>query len=255
MKIENRLYIVTGGASGLGKQTVKSLIALGGSVGIIDINVEAGNELTKELDEKHAYFPGKVDVTSEVQVENALEKIMAHYNNCPLGGAILCSGVVLPPSHIKGYGPENKLTSYQQFKHVIDINLLGTYNVAQKVGNMLLKNQPFGEDGERGIIITTSSIIGLDGTIVGYGTSKAAVAGLTLPLARELSEFGIRSISIAPGPFDTPILDTGTDMKAPPCLFPSRYGHPKEFADTVIHAITNPMFNGSVIRLDGGLRA
>ncbi|KAI8329548.1 hypothetical protein BC941DRAFT_476251 [Chlamydoabsidia padenii] len=253
MKIEKHLFIVTGGASGLGKQTVKAIIDQGGYAGIIDLNAKASHDLVKEM--KHIYFPGPVDVCSEDQVERALFKIMEHFKDIQLGGAILCSGVVFPPSHIKGYGPENKLTSFQQFKHIINVNLLGTYNVAQKISELLLRNEPMNEDGEKGVIITTSSIMGLDGTIVGYGTSKAGVAGLTLPLARELAEFGIRSISIAPGPFDTPILTNDANMKAPCCLFPKRYGMPDEFAATIIHLIINPMFNGSVIRLDGGLRA
>lgn len=114
-------------------------------------------------------------------------------------GAILSSGIVFSP--FGGYGPENKLTSYSQFEHVIRVNLLGTYCVAQKVAEELLKNDPVNSDGERGVIITVSSILGLDGTLVGYGTSKAGIAGLTLPLAKELAPHGIRVMSIAPGPF------------------------------------------------------
>jgi 3-hydroxyacyl-CoA dehydrogenase/3-hydroxy-2-methylbutyryl-CoA dehydrogenase len=119
--------------------------------------------------------------------------------NAPTVGAILSSGIITSPN--KGYGPDNVLTSYSQFEHIIKVNLLGTFCVAQKVSQILLKNEPMDEDGERGIIITVSSILGLDGVLVGYGTSKAGVAGLTLPLAKELSPFGIRVMSIAPGPF------------------------------------------------------
>ncbi|SAM02305.1 hypothetical protein [Absidia glauca] len=255
MKIENRLFIITGGASGLGKETAKTIVRHGGYVGIIDLNAKASDDLVEKLDAKNACFPGPVDVSSESQVDEALVKIMRHFSSVRLGGAVLCSGVLFAPPRVKGYGPGNKLTSYQQFQYIINVNLLGTYNVAQKVSELLLSNEPTEEDGERGVILTTSSITGLDGTIVGYGTSKAAVAGLTLPLAKELAEFGIRSISIAPGPFDTPILDNDANIKAPPCLFPRRYGRPAEFASTVVHLITHPMFNGSVVRLDAGLRA
>lgn len=124
---------------------------------------------------------------------------MEYFTDKPLVGAILSSGIVR--SKNEGYGPGNALTSYSQFEHVVKNNLLGTFCVAQKVTQELLKNEPMNEDGERGIIITVTSILGLDGALVGYGTSKAGIAGLTLPLARELSPFGIRVMSIAPGPF------------------------------------------------------
>lgn len=123
---------------------------------------------------------------------------MAHFP-APLVGAILSSGIVSSPN--KGYGPNDSLTSYSQFEHIVRVNLLGTFCVAQKVSEVLLKNEPMGEDKERGIIITVSSILGLDGLLVGYGTSKAGIVGLTLPLAKELSPFGIRVMSVAPGPF------------------------------------------------------
>lgn len=124
---------------------------------------------------------------------------MKHFDGIPLAGAILSSGIIHAPG--KGYGPQDALTSYAQFERVIKVNLLGTFCVAQKVSQELLKNKPINDDGERGVIITVSSILGLDGTLVGYGTSKAGIAGLTLPLARELAPHGIRVMSIAPGPF------------------------------------------------------
>ncbi|RCI04897.1 Short-chain dehydrogenase reductase SDR, partial [Rhizopus stolonifer] len=190
-------------------------------------------------------------------VDRALADTLQHFNQVVLAGAILCSGVVYPPKSIEGYGPDHALTSYSQFEHIIKINLLGTYCVAQKVANILLNNTPMNQDGERGMLITVSSILGLDGTIVGYGTSKAGVAGLTLPMARELSKFGIRVMSIAPGPFDTPILGRSSvhDVVAPFSLFPHRYGVPQEFTDLVMQIIHNPMLNGTVIRLDGALRS
>ncbi|CAO3616453.1 unnamed protein product [Cunninghamella blakesleeana] len=254
MKIENNLFVVTGGASGLGEQVVRSIIEMKGYVILIDINMDASTSLVRELGEANVYFPRSVDVTSEAQVEDALSSAVDHFKNHPLCGAILCSGVLLPPFSMEGYGPNKTLTTFQQFKHVIDINLLGTYNMAHKVSQRMIDNKSTNDDGEKGVIISVSSITGLDGALVGYGTSKAAIAGLTLPLARELADYGIRVVCIAPGPFETPILKV-TDMKAPLCLFPKRYGHPIEFANTVIHIITSPIYNGSVIRLDGGLRA
>lgn len=179
--------------------------------------------MVKELGEDKCYFPSSVDVTVEVnsylllfcihvhltlveffllkkdQVNIAVQKTLEYFSTSTLGGAILSSGIVFSSS--EGYGPNNTLTSYSQFEHIIRVNLLGTYCVAQKVAQELLKNDTVNDDGERGVIITVSSILGLDGTLVGYGTSKAGIAGLTLPLAKELAPQGIRVMSIAPGPF------------------------------------------------------
>ncbi|CEP15050.1 hypothetical protein [Parasitella parasitica] len=254
MIITKHLFIVTGGARGLGEQVVRSLIKHGAFVSIFDINDELSHKLVNELGQNECYFHGRTDVSKEADVEAALEKTIAHFPNTILRGAVLCSGIVSPPKAIQGYGPELSLTSFQQFEHVIKVNLLGTYCVAQKVANVLLKNEPIGQDGERGIIITVSSILGLDGLIVGYGTSKAGISGLTLPLAKELAPFGIRVMSVAPGVFDTPIRNRSSNNTRLP-LFPKRLGDPIEFADLVLQIIQMPMLNGSTIRLDGALRA
>ncbi|KAI8637246.1 hypothetical protein BD408DRAFT_437160 [Parasitella parasitica] len=254
MIIKEQLFIVTGGARGLGEQVVRSLIKHGAFVSILDINVELSHKLMDELGQDKCYSHGRTDVSNEADVDIALDKTLAHFSNITLGGAVLCSGIVSPPKAIEGYGPDHSLTSYQQFEHIIKVNLLGTYCVAQKVANVLLKNEPKNQDGERGIIITVSSILGLDGLIVGYGTSKAGISGLTLPLAKELSPFGIRVMSVAPGVFDTPIVDRSSkNTRLPP--FPKRLGDPIEFADLVLQIIQMPMLNGSTIRLDGALRA
>ncbi|KAG2200331.1 hypothetical protein INT46_002371 [Mucor plumbeus] len=254
MLIKGYLFIVTGGARGLGEQVVRLLIAHGAFVSILDVNVNLAEKLVDELGHDKCYFHGLTDVSKESDVDNALKKTIAQFPNVIFGGAVLSSGIVSPPKALDGYGPNFSLTSYQQFEHVINVNLLGTYCVAQKVSEILLKNEPMNQDGERGIIITVSSILGLDGLIVGYGTSKAGIAGLTLPLAKELSPFGIRVMSIAPGVFDTPIVDRSSNT-TPLALFPKRLGNPNEFADLVLQIIQMPMLNGSVIRLDGALRA
>lgn len=214
-----------------------------------------------------------------------------------MGGAVISHGIATTPGSVKGYGPGDALTSYKQFELVVKVNLLGTYAVAQKVANLLLKNKPFDDDGERGIILTVSSVAGLDGALTAYGTSKgtilycrpsltclcfiAGVVGLTLPLARELSSFGIRVMSIAPGMFGniyyfdyfssfliklqtiaTPMTtpsnleasSTKIEVSQQTNLFPTRYGKPHEFASLAVSVIQSPMLNGSVIRLDGGLR-
>ncbi|CAO3665489.1 hypothetical protein G6F70_008024 [Rhizopus microsporus] len=252
MQIKEHVFIVTGGASGLGEQVVRAIIDAGGYVSIFDINQKEFTSLADEYTNHVCYFPGPVDVTSESQVKEALIKTRRHFSKSAIAGTIICSGILNAPH--QGYGPDNMLTSYSQFEHIIRVNLLGTYCVAQKVSEILLQNEPMDNDGERGIIITTASIVGLDGMIVGYGTSKAAIAGLTLPLARELAPFGIRVMSIAPGPFDTPMV-SHIPIDTNRLTFPKRVGRPSEFAELVLEVIKKPMLNGSVIRLDGGLRA
>ncbi|CAO3671348.1 unnamed protein product [Rhizopus stolonifer] len=201
MHIEGLVFIVTGGAGGLGAQVASSIITKGGLVALFDIDEKRLNEVVKKCGNNVCYSPGPIDITLESQVEEAINKTRSYFSNKVLAGVILCGGILFPPASKLGYGPKNVLTSYDQFKHVLNVNVLGTYCVAQKVSEVFIKNKPLNKDGERGIIITLSSILGLDGVIVGYGTSKAAVAGLTLPLATELSPFGIRVMSIAPGAF------------------------------------------------------
>ncbi|CAO3618787.1 unnamed protein product [Cunninghamella echinulata] len=255
MLAANKVFVVTGGASGLGKQVVQSLVKEDGYVVIFDINIDLSIALVKKLGKEKVFFPGSVDVTSESQVEDALLSAIQYFNNSPLCGAILCSGVLTPPLPMEGYGPNKSLTTFQQFKQLIDINLLGTYNVAHKVSQAMIKNPEINKDGEKGVIILVSSITGLDGALVGYGTSKGiCYCWINITISRELADHGIRVVCIAPGPIDTPMLKA-TNMQAPTCLFPKRLGQPNEFADSVVHIITNPMFNGSIIRLDGGLRA
>ncbi|KAG0185479.1 Short-chain dehydrogenase reductase SDR [Apophysomyces sp. BC1034] len=220
---------------------------------IIDLDVDHSKQLVQELGPQ-VYFPGPINVTSEIAIQEALTSSAAQFPENSFGGAVLCSGVVLPPKEIDGYGPNKQLTSYRQFEHLISVNLLGTYNVAQQLAQYLISQPPANEDQERGIIITVSSMLGLDGTLVSYATSKAGVAGLTLPLARELAQFGIRVMSVSPGPFETPLVTKTTIFDTPPCLFPHRLGQPAEFSDLVLHIISNRMLNGSVIRLDGALR-
>ncbi|KAI8989461.1 3-hydroxyacyl-CoA dehydrogenase type II [Pilobolus umbonatus] len=251
MLIENNIFIVTGGAGGLGEAVVRSLVEKEARVVIFDLNATNGQALVEELGENVCYFPGPVNVTDEVK--EALESGLEHFADYTLGGCVICSGVLWAPPSTSGYGPESKLTSFQQFKFITTVNLFGTYCVAQKVAEKLIENEPTEPDNERGVIVTVSSITGLDGVLVGYGTSKAGVAGLTLPLAKELAPFGVRVMNVAPGPFDTPMV-ASVPFKSPDCLFPNRLGRPSEFADLVSSVITMPLLNGSIIRLDGALR-
>ncbi|CAO3590291.1 unnamed protein product [Absidia cylindrospora] len=253
MKVEGKLFVVTGGAGGIGKAVVRTIVAQKGHAVIFDLNAPFGQALAEELGEKNVFFPGSVDCTDEAQVENALDLALKHFEGVTLAGAIVCHGVLFPPPSLTGYGPDGMLTAYKQFEFYIKVNLLGCYLVAQKVAEKLIKNDPFNEDKERGVIITTTSISALDGMMVGYGTAKAGVAGLSRPLALELAPHGIRVMSIAPGPFDTPILDPFPGG-SPPCPFPKRIGKPQEFADLCLSIINNAMLNGLVIRLDGAFR-
>ncbi|KAI7863445.1 hypothetical protein BDF14DRAFT_1959177 [Spinellus fusiger] len=252
MLVKGNTFVVTGGASGLGEQVVRDIVAHGGNVIIMDLNETRAKNLVAELGSQ-AYSYGSIDVTSESVVKEALDFGVDYFKDSTLVGAVLCAGVFAPAKGIEGYGPDSQLTGYAQFKSIVTVNLFGTYNVAQQVAQRLISNELPSKDNERGILITVSSVLGLDGALVGYGTSKAGVAGLTLPLAKELAGFGIRVMSIAPGPFDTPIFDQ-TTQDIPKCLFPHRSGEPKEFSEVVLNIINNVMFNGSIIRLDGGIR-
>ncbi|OBZ86416.1 3-hydroxyacyl-CoA dehydrogenase type-2 [Choanephora cucurbitarum] len=254
MQIEGNLFIVTGGASGLGEDVARHLVQQGAFVSIFDINQERAESIVNELGQEKCFSPGLTDVTQEANVIESMSRTLAHFSQIALAGAILCSGIVHPPKSLEGYGDQKALTSFAQFEHVIKVNLLGTYCVAQKVAEQLVSNQPFNQDQEKGIIITASSMLGLDGALVGYGTSKAGIIGFTLPMARELASHGIRVMSIAPGPFDTPMVDRNASTPTPTALFPSRYGAPAEFTQLVVEIIRNRMLNGSVIRLDGALR-
>ncbi|KAI9262030.1 hypothetical protein BY458DRAFT_459125 [Sporodiniella umbellata] len=254
MFVKDLVFVISGGASGLGAAAVQAIISEGGFAAIFDVNKEKGDQLSSEHGANICYFPGPVDITSESQVEEALKKTQDHFSGKVIAGAILAGGIFFPtPS--QGYGPDKNLTSYAQFKSIIDVNLLGTYCVAQKVSEILIKNEPLNEDGERGVIITVSSILGLDHAMLSYGTSKAGIVGFTLPLANELSPFGVRVMCIAPGGFDTPMvakIGAGEESYPP---FPHRFGQSKEFADLALSIIKMPMLNGSVIRLDGAYRA
>ncbi|CAO3680193.1 unnamed protein product [Umbelopsis ramanniana] len=256
MKVYGNTFIVTGGASGLGEATVKTLVEQGGNAVIFDLNEDGANRLARELGQDRVLAPGKVDVTQEDDVAQALEMAVKHFGN--LAGAILCHGILGAPASITGYGPGNALTSFDQIKYVGNVNFLGVYNVAQKVADILIKQEPLTDDGERGVIIMVTSIAGLDGSILAYGTSKAAIAGLVLPFARELAPFGVRVMGIAPGAFDTPMTQVlPQEFNAAAVhlqLYPKRIGQAQEFSSVVSLILENVMLNGSVIRLDAGTR-
>ncbi|MGE3301924.1 MAG: SDR family NAD(P)-dependent oxidoreductase [Hyphomonadaceae bacterium] len=241
--------VVTGGASGLGAATVRMLAAAGAKVTIFDRNAALGEELASAVGGAFA----AVDVCDEAGVSAALDKAEGLHGKARI--LVNCAGVGPPARAVNRNGEALPL---QAFRSVIEINLLGTFNVASKFAARLVGAEPAGE--ERGVIINTASIAAFDGQIgqPAYAASKAGIVGMTLPLAREFAQLGVRVVTIAPGIFLTPLLATlpedvqrSLGQQVP---FPSRLGHPDEFAALVGAIVANPMLNGETIRLDGAIR-
>jgi len=251
MQVGGRSFLVTGGASGLGAATTRRLAAAGGKVVISDINAEQGAQLAAEL-RSNAIFVA-TDVTDGAQVGKAVAAAREKFG--ALHGAISCAGIA-PGERILGKSGPHSLDS---FRRAVEINLIGTFNLLRLAAQAMERNAPDAE-GERGVIINTASVAAFDGQIgqAAYSASKAGVAGLTLPAARELARFGIRVMTIAPGVFETPMVAAfPPELKqslAAQVPFPPRLGRPEEYAALVEHIILNTMLNGEVIRLDGALR-
>ena len=251
MQIKGHTFFVTGGASGLGAAVARRLVDAGGNVLICDISPEQGAKIARELGARADF--AAADVTDETQVAQAIAVARGKFG--ALHGAASCAGIA-PGERVLGKGGPHRLDT---FRRTLEINLVGTFNVLRLAARAMTENAPDAE-GERGVIINTASIAAYDGQIgqVAYSASKAGVAGLTLPAARELARFGIRVMTIAPGVFETPMMAgmskevrAGLAAQIP---FPPRLGRPEEFAALVEHIIVNPMLNGDVIRLDGALR-
>jgi NAD(P)-dependent dehydrogenase (short-subunit alcohol dehydrogenase family) len=250
MQIEGRTFLIAGGSSGLGAACVRSLAARGANVLIADIN-PCGQQLAETVGNRTAF--ALMDVTDEASVAAGVSLAVDRFGG--LDGAVVCAGVL---GTEKVLGREETL-SPSNFRRVIEINLIGTFNVIRHAAHAV-RMQPPVEDGERGVIVTTSSIAAYEAQIgqAAYAASKGGVAAMTLPIARELARHGIRIMSIAPGIFDTammagvtPEVRQSLEAQVP---FPQRFGLPEEFASLVEHIIENPMLNGTIIRLDGGLR-
>jgi NAD(P)-dependent dehydrogenase (short-subunit alcohol dehydrogenase family) len=242
LDIRGRTFLIAGGGSGLGAATALMLGGAGANVVVADLKRGAGG---------NARFV-ETDVTNEGSVKAAVE---AALENGPLHGAINCAGVAIAEKALGRDGPH----SLQSFSRVVQINLIGTFNVVRLAAEAMVRNRP-DEDGGRGVIVNTASIAAFDGQIgqVAYAASKGGVVSMTLPLARELARQGIRVATIAPGIFDTPMM-AGLPEEARRSLgeqvpFPSRLGRPGEYAALVRHVIENEMLNGEVIRLDGAIR-
>ncbi len=251
MEIEGSVAIVIGGASGLGEATVRNFVKGGGKVSILDIQEEKGQTLSAELGDDVIFY--MTNVTDEQSVQNAIDKTVEAFGGIHI--AVNCAGV---GDAAKVLGKEGPM-SMDQFNKVIQINLIGTMIVIRLAAEKMVANPP-NDDGEKGVVINTASAAAFDGQIgqPAYSASKAGVVGMTLPIAREFSEYGLRIVTIAPGLFETPLLlalpekvRVSLDKMVP---FPNRLGKPAEFAMLARQIVENPMLNGETIRLDGALR-
>jgi NAD(P)-dependent dehydrogenase (short-subunit alcohol dehydrogenase family) len=249
MKLSGSVALVTGGASGLGAATARRLVADGARVVIVDRDEARGQALAGELGAVFA----PADVTDPGQVEAAVAAAEALG---PLRIAVSCAGVGWPSRTLDRTGKPHDL---DLFKKIIDVNLIGTFNVLRLAAAAIARSEPLAH-GERGVIINTASVAAFDGQIgqLAYAASKAGVAGMTLPAARDLAPVGIRVMTIAPGIFMTPMMK-GLPQAAQESLgqqvpHPSRLGDPGEYAMLVDSILRNPMLNGEVIRLDGAIR-
>jgi NAD(P)-dependent dehydrogenase (short-subunit alcohol dehydrogenase family) len=247
----NHTFLITGGASGLGAACARRLAAQGANVVIGDVNGPPGEELANELGGRSVFW--LTDVTSPESAQAAIDVATKRFG--ALHGLINCAGI-LGASRIVGREGPHDLALFQK---VIAVNLIGTFNMLRLAAAAMTTNQP-NADGERGVIINTSSVAAFEGQIgqAAYAASKGGVASLTLPAARELAKFGIRVVAIAPGAFETAMMSAAPDAVrtslADQAAFPPRFGKPDEFAQLAQQIIENPMLNGSVIRLDGAMR-
>lgn len=248
MQINENVFIITGGASGLGAATARMIGEHGGKVVLADVQIEAGQALAAELQGAFVHC----DVTSEADGQAVVAAATAMG---VLRGLINCAGVA-PAIKTVGKDGAHPLAAFQR---AININLVGTFNMARLAAEAMSRTDA-SPDGERGIIINTASVAAYDGQIgqAAYASSKAAVVGLTLPMARDLSRNGIRVMTIAPGIFETPML-LGMPQEVQEALgrmvpFPPRLGRPHEYAQLVRAIIENVMLNGETIRLDGAIR-
>jgi NAD(P)-dependent dehydrogenase (short-subunit alcohol dehydrogenase family) len=251
MQIADHTFLITGGSSGLGAACARHFVSLGGNVILADVNVAVGSALAAELGAKARF--AETDVTNENSVQAALQLAQDAFGG--LHGAINCAGI-LHASRVVGRDGPYDLAA---FTRVIQVNLIGTFNVIRLTGVMLSKATP-NEEGERGVIINTASVAAFDGQIgqASYSASKAGVAGMMLPIAREFARFGVRVVAIAPGVFETPMMAAmspearqSLEAQVP---FPPRLGRPSEYAALAQHIVENSMLNGTTLRLDGALR-
>lgn len=253
MQLENKVAVITGGASGLGEATTRLFVEKGAKVAIFDLNDERGNALAQELGDAVAYY--NVNVTDEDSVTSALEKTVSRFGavhiNCNYAG--IGHGE-------KTVGREHKPHALDSYKRVIDVNLVGTFNVLRLCAAQMSKQEPLNDDGCRGLIINTASVAGQEGQIgqAAYAATKGAIIGSTICIARDLASEGIRVNTIVPGLIHTPLFDAMPDnvyqsLEAS-VLYPQRLGKASEIAQLAQYLVENDYMNGECVRMDGGIR-
>jgi NAD(P)-dependent dehydrogenase (short-subunit alcohol dehydrogenase family) len=249
MEIAGSAALVVGGASGLGEATSRMLAALGAAVTITDINAEKGEALAAEVGARWI----QADVREEEQVQAAVDLAADHEGGLRI--CVVCAGTGWAQKIAGSKGPHPLMP----FEVIVGINLIGTFNAWRLAAAAMIANAPDAQ-GERGVLIGTASVAAYDGQIgqVAYAASKGAVVGMTLPVARDLAQYGIRVNTIAPGLFDTPLLaalpESARESLGKSVPFPPRLGHPGEYAQLAQQMIENQMLNGTVVRLDGAIR-
>lgn len=252
MELNGKVAIVTGGASGLGRATTEAFLAKGAKVVIFDLNEMSGNAVAAELGANCKF--AKVNVADEASVQAGIALALESFGAVHV--AVNCAGIGSAMKTYGGKGPH----SLDIFRNVIGVNLIGTFNVTRLAAEAMAKNAPVTEDGERGVIINTASVAAFDGQVgqVAYSASKGGVVGMTLPIARDLASYGIRVNTIAPGIFNTPLMNAAPDVVKLPLVeatqFPKRLGHPAEYGKLACSIVENGFLNGEVIRIDGSIR-
>lgn len=252
MKIQGKVCVVTGGASGLGAATAQYLVKQGANVILVDMNQELGTQMAQQLGEK-AQFKA-LDVTDEAAVEQFFAEIEQHYGQ--LNGLVNCAGIA-PSAKVLG---KEGLHSLSMFQKVLDINVSGSFNMIRFAAQLMAKYQLQAGEEERGVIVNTASVAAYEGQIgqAAYSASKGAIVAMTLPLARELARESIRVMTIAPGIMETPMLKAFPqhvqDALGQMVPYPPRLAKPHEFAQLVGQIFENGYLNGEVIRLDGAIR-
>ena len=252
MDIRNKVAVVTGGASGLGRATADLLAERGAKVAVFDLNDELGQEFASADPDNRAYF--KTNVVSEETVQASVDAVVERFGAIHI--CVNCAGIGSAAKTVGKDGPHPLAT----FQKVIDINLVGSFNVLRLCAEKMQTNEAEGEAGERGVIISTASVAAQDGQMgqAAYSASKGGLVGMTLPIARDLAKLGIRNNTILPGLFNTPLFNGMPDEVVNALVsmiqFPKRLGHPSEYALMAAQIVENPYLNGECIRLDAGIR-
>ena len=253
MDIQNKVAVITGGASGLGRATAELLVSKGAKVSLFDMNAEAGEALAAALGDNAIYQ--NVNVTDEASVQAALDATCEAF-----GGVHMCYNFAGIGNGYRVYSPKKGPFPLEEFNKVLQVNLVGTFNVLRLAAEKMAANEPINDDGGRGCIVNTASVAAYDGQIgqAAYTASKAGVVGMTLPIARDLAQIGVRVNTIVPGLFRTPLLEGGGPemVKAlgDQVEYPKRLGEPSEIAALALHIAENDYMNGECIRLDGAIR-